>query len=778
MFPLTVQGTTPPKVVDNLSTYHPRVEGKIHLVQQFFISASKERQREILTCLHNNVALAEIDRVHLLNEREYTLSELGISKELSEKVTQVVIGVRLTYDLFFRYASTLSGYVALSNSDIFFNYSLANLFRSPLYYTKSCFAQLRIESNGMLHAGPWSQDSWIFHSRWIPRVVKGSDFPLGKAGCDNRIAYLLVQEGFALYNEPWRIMTFHIHASGVRTYTQADKVLGPYLPIKPNLDMNQPRTKKPTYLVTERALRETGLFWQYPVVTEKTVFRQERENAEFFGFPWATFIDRLLKSGADKLDRQHFGSRMDSLSYDLRGTVTCCQHIEFRKILYMLKRWGIRTLYTPHKLIGEDSVSGVRIKPCPLYAVNIEDPARNKEFEGVDFGSAPRDLLFSFIGAWQPNYLTTVRKDIFSIPSASDVVIVNTGGWHFQRDVYSSTQTEVGELSLVPEEDEKTKYYNDTLLRSRFSLCPSGTGPSSIRLWESLACGSVPVILADTLDLPYHPLWADSVIRIPESRVTSVRDILLAMPSEREIEMRSNCLRIYDDFRSSFLTPSFDEASVPKVLFTSYLCDEKEPIVQGILAGWRELNPEFEVKYFSDSAVGEFFKGKPYEQTYKGMRNGVAIADFFRVCYIQEHGGYWFDLDLPAVRMPLPPAGRAHFFDCGFGNISYMLIGGTRSLIFETVIASVIRNVREAVGNTGLLEITGPRVVQGVIGEQLGADLKDGSFAAQGWWDSHLSGSPFEFKYIRLNVPSVKTKEYKVLQQKYKRKHYSEYKYL
>ena len=780
MFPLRTHGSTPLKVADNPPSYHPRMEGKIHLVQQFFISPSKERQREILACLHNNIALAEIDRIHLLNEREYTLSELGITSDMYGKVTQVVVGKRLTYELFFNYASTLSGYVALSNSDIFFNHTLTNVFHSSLYYRKSCFAQLRIEPNGVLYGGgAWSQDSWIFHSRWIPRSANGSGFPLGKAGCDNRIAHILSQAGFLVYNEPWRIMTFHLHASAVRTYSTADRVRGPYLLIKPNPDMNPNRPQRETRVVTEEAMRETGMFWQYPVITEKSVFRQEMGNCKFFGFPWATVIDRLLSAGSsDQLERKRFSTHMDSISNCLRGSVTCCQHIEFRKILYMLGRWGIRTLYTPHKRIGEDSINEVRIKSCPLYAVNFEDPARNKEFHGIDFRSVPRDLLFSFIGAWQQNYLSLIRKHIFALPSAQDVVIVNTGTWHFNVDVYSNTQTGAGKLSRVPEQDEKTKFYNDTLLRSRFSLCPSGTGPSSIRLWESLACGSVPVILADTLDLPYHPLWADSVIRIPESRVANVRAILSAVPKERETVMRSNCLKIYDDFRSSFLDPSFEEVPVPKVLFTSYLCDEKEPVVQRTLGAWRELNPEFEVKYFSGSDVGEFFKGKSYEQTYRELKNGVAVADFFRVCYIQEHGGYWFDLDLPAVRIPLPPAGSAHFFDCGSGNISYMLIGGTRSKIFETVIGSVVRNVREAAGNTGPIEITGPRVVQALIGQQLGRDLKDGTFAAHQWWDSYLSGSSYEFKYIRLNVPSVETKQYKTLQQKYKRKHHSEYKYL
>jgi hypothetical protein len=50
------------------------------------------------------------------------------------------------------------------------------------------------------------------------------------------------------------------------------------------------------------------------------------------------------------------------------------------------------------------------------------------------------------------------------------------------------------------------------LLDSRFTLCPSGSGPNYIRLWESLACGCIPVLLADTLDLPNHKLWDESIV--------------------------------------------------------------------------------------------------------------------------------------------------------------------------------------------------------------------------------------------------------------------------
>ena len=38
-------------------------------------------------------------------------------------------------------------------------------------------------------------------------------------------------------------------------------------------------------------------------------------------------------------------------------------------------------------------------------------------------------------------------------------------------------------------------------------------------------------------------------------------------------------------------------------------------------------------------------------EIYKKLRNGVAKADFFRICYINTYGGYWFDIDLEPINI-------------------------------------------------------------------------------------------------------------------------------
>ena len=56
--------------------------------------------------------------------------------------------------------------------------------------------------------------------------------------------------------------------------------------------------------------------------------------------------------------------------------------------------------------------------------------------------------------------------------------------------------------------------------------------------------------------------------------------------------------------------------------------------MQNIIAKWKQLNPDFDILYFSDEDVKNFFKTTPYFETSKKLKNGVALADFFRICYI------------------------------------------------------------------------------------------------------------------------------------------------
>ena len=307
------------------------------------------------------------------------------------------------------------------------------------------------------------------------------------------------------------------------------------------------------YIFVNNLIKKSNLFWQYPVITEKTVFEQQKNTPMYFGFPWATIIDKKIN-----LVRliPYLKSTLTKNNY-----ITTCQHIHFRKIVPLCKLLGITTIYTPHKRKQIDKIQGITIKPCPLYAVNFEDSSKNKEFfnkkQLKDFYLLERKFHYSFMGGYQKQYLSNIRPRIFKIANKTDkktVFIKNTGSWHFNNIVYRKQVTGM-DLNKGEKKAQKikTSIYNNILLNSRFSLCPSGTGPNSIRFWESLACGSIPILLSDSLELPYHELWNDAIIRCHEKDLENIDIILDEIKPDKEDKMRENCLIIYNDFRNNFL---------------------------------------------------------------------------------------------------------------------------------------------------------------------------------------------------------------------------------
>ena len=297
-------------------------------------------------------------------------------------------------------------------------------------------------------------------------------------------------------------------------------------------------------------MHKLRLFWQYPVITEKAFYQQNRHDARFVGFPWATVFD--LRADRNRIDRvvRELKSILDPDTH----YYTCCQHICFSYFVDIWRTLGIRTAYVSHKKKGEDVLRGVVLKPCPLYAVNLEDPTKNAEFRHAeDLVSKERTLLYSFAGGYQSDYLTDIRKKIFSMPHQRDHVCVqNTGDWHFNKVVYGGKQNVQGDVWTEESHTRKTKSYNELLLSSRYTLAPSGTGPNSIRLWEALGAGSIPVLLADTLDLPDHPLWEHSIVRIAEKDLHTLRERLDRIDPAEEQRRRENCVRIYNHFRNNY----------------------------------------------------------------------------------------------------------------------------------------------------------------------------------------------------------------------------------
>lgn len=72
-----------------------------------------------------------------------------------------------------------------------------------------------------------------------------------------------------------------------------------------------------------------------------------------------------------------------------------------------------------------------------------------------------------------------------------------------------------------PEAHQRTlkRYMEECLSVCQMVLCPRGAGLGSQRLYETLACGRVPIIIADGYDLPFSWAvdWNSFSLRLPES---------------------------------------------------------------------------------------------------------------------------------------------------------------------------------------------------------------------------------------------------------------------
>jgi hypothetical protein len=147
----------------------------------------------------------------------------------------------------------------------------------------------------------------------------------------------------------------------------------------------------------------------------------------------------------------------------------------------------------------------VAMHPFPLYPVHVSREVSS---------DAGRSWLFSFVGAIEnPCYLSQARRWIWeSLRDHPWGRVVARGLWHYHDEVYEA-QILGRAVGKGAGQEQKEEEFRDLLARSVFSLCPSGSGPNSIRLWESLASGAIPVVISDGY-LPPGDLreWNEAVV--------------------------------------------------------------------------------------------------------------------------------------------------------------------------------------------------------------------------------------------------------------------------
>ncbi|AMN43736.1 exostosin domain-containing protein [Rhodoplanes sp. Z2-YC6860] len=89
-----------------------------------------------------------------------------------------------------------------------------------------------------------------------------------------------------------------------------------------------------------------------------------------------------------------------------------------------------------------------------------------------------------------------------------------------------------------------TRSYFDLIQESKFVLCPRGFGPSSIRIYEAMSCGRVPVIISDKWLPPPGIDWDSCSVMVREKEIASI-PVLLGNLKNRADEMGQCASRAY-----------------------------------------------------------------------------------------------------------------------------------------------------------------------------------------------------------------------------------------
>lgn len=315
--------------------------------------------------------------------------------------------------------------------------------------------------------------------------------------------------------------------------------------------------------------KDDPFHWQQPCCTEMKAYelhtdipqgsnvnKKNKTIDTYLGIPWASFIDKKFNLGQITLALNAKIERAKRLAKSIGYTLnvhTVCQSIHWQKYLDYFYQIGVTDLHASHYsdvLTKKENPYNIRMHSWHLYAVNVEDVDRNENIE-IDRPVEEKNLLASFKGAHMPHYLSDVRLLLFPALQKDkikeDISIEVTDEWHFNKHVFFQQVKGIDISNNLNNKD--IPLYNSLISRSIFTLCPEGAGINTIRFWEALAVGSIPVLMISDTHIPMlYRLHSDlhkCCILVFRDQVINVFKLLRSFSID-EIKLRQNlCREVY-----------------------------------------------------------------------------------------------------------------------------------------------------------------------------------------------------------------------------------------
>ncbi|MBX2880813.1 MAG: glycosyltransferase family 47 protein [Granulosicoccus sp.] len=162
----------------------------------------------------------------------------------------------------------------------------------------------------------------------------------------------------------------------------------------------------------------------------------------------------------------------------------------------------------------------------------------NPDIRHIYESSVDRPWLYSFVGSGSH----PIRKQLFKLKSENGRILDTS-----EYCLWNPRQTSARAYQSL---------YSESMARSKFVLCPRGIGPSSLRLYETMQAGRIPVIISDHWVAPPQVSW-DFAVRVRESEIDSIPLVLENLQDE------------WKD-RSEAARQAWESAFSPEQLFSSF----------------------------------------------------------------------------------------------------------------------------------------------------------------------------------------------------------------
>lgn len=523
-------------------------DNKIIVFLQWYLDEHTEWDR--FKCILKNIDNEHIDKIHIFYE---TNSENNLKSKPAywEKVSTSPIDERLTYKYWLDYS--LKHYLdyikILTNSDIYLLDSI-KILKSCKFTDKTMYVLTRkdettdgkiinsrelYKENSIEINHIYSQDCWIFKNELKDINKINTNICLGYENCDRVFKNNLIYNNIDFINLYPDIFCVHMDYREFKN--------------RPKYSLNF--EQESTILLTK------DLNWQHPATTEKDAYlkhlsmnSQDPSNI-YIGFPWASLVDTATVYGKNIEDIFDSLTKIELNTQKIKdkNIHTVCQHIHWDRIIPLCKKLMVTDLYISHHEKQTIDTENIRIHPWKLSASNFEHT-------DMSYNLYDKKYLFSFIGSVTKSHKSQIRYQLKAYcknlnPEKCSFIYELTDEWFYQKYVFDH-QTKNMPWTYQDNQILKSqqKRYNQILSSSVFSLCPEGSGVNSLRVWESMAAGVIPVIYSDNWNPPTieQYKWQDFSIQIPMNEYSKTLDILLSISPKQIKNLQTNALNGYKAF--------------------------------------------------------------------------------------------------------------------------------------------------------------------------------------------------------------------------------------